>query len=174
MGLNAMDGGFMNRRCETSKAMHYCSGKFLHESDCVNHGWDDCAEYSFGSRVTEKIDIYSFGVVLLELVTGKRAADASGVDGTNLVQWVHSRVVEPKRLCEIIDSKCGMSSQSEMIQVLKIAILCTNDMPSKRPSMREVVKSLGDMAQKSDMMADSRKDAGSEEGFDELDVVVKN
>jgi len=105
------------------------------------------AEYSFGTRVTEKVDIYSFGVVLMELVTGKRATDpVEGVDGANLVQWVHNRVLTPKGLCEILDSKCGTNSQSEMVQVLRVGLLCTSYMPISRPSMREVVKMLEDVA----------------------------
>ncbi len=133
-------------------------------------------EYSFGTRVTEKIDIYSFGVVLLELVTGKRAADPlEPLEGTTLVQWVHNRVnsvVTSKDLCEILDSKCRMGSQSEMIQVLEIALSCTNTMPMSRPSMREVVKMLEDIVSKSSIKIDTSKNEGVEGDFYEFDVVV--
>lgn len=57
------------------------------------------AEYAFGTQVREKSDIYSFGVVLLEPVTGKHANGPSEfVDGTNLVQWVHKKVPTQKGL----------------------------------------------------------------------------
>ena len=139
----------------------------------MNRGWEIYTEYSFGTRVTEKIDIYSFGVVLLELVTGKRAADPlEPLEGTNLVQWVQNRVVASKGLCEILDSKCGMDSQNEMKEVLKIAIMCTSSIPTSRPSMHKVVKMLEDIASKSSTKIDTSKDEGVEGACYGFDVVV--
>jgi len=124
------------------------------------------AEYSFSARVNEKIDIYSFGVVLLELVTGKRAIDPSiyGEAGTNLVHWVTEKVQTPEGVYEILDPNCESSSQEDMVALLRIGILCTSFMPARRPSMQEVVTLLADIAPESCVNSDFGKD-GSEEGF---------
>jgi len=130
------------------------------------------AEYSFSVRLNEKIDIYSSGVVLLELVTGKCAIDPTiyGLAGTNLVQWVRDKVLTPEGLFEILDTNCEISSREDMIAPLRIAILCTSFMPSRRPSMHGVVTLLMDIAPKSCVNSDVGKD-GFEEGLNH-DLVV--
>ena len=89
----------------------------------------------------EKSDIYSFGVVLLELVTGKRAVD-SGVfgEGSDLVRWVHEKVQTEEGVAEVLDANCSRSAHGpDMVAVLKVALLCTSFRPVERPSMRAVV-----------------------------------
>ena len=96
------------------------------------------AEYAFNTRVDEKSDIYSFGVVLLELVTGKRAIEPSVFgEETDLVGWVNNKVQTQEGLHEILDSNCLQSSLKDMIAFLRVAMLCTSFMPTSRPSMRE-------------------------------------
>ncbi|KAG0583517.1 hypothetical protein KC19_3G143200 [Ceratodon purpureus] len=109
-------------------------------------------EYAFSTRVDEKSDIYSFGVVLLELVTGKRAVDSSTFgEVADLVQWVNNKVQTQEGLCDVLDPNCEKSSQEDMIAFLRVAILCTTFMPSSRPSMREVVTLLIKAAPKTGM-----------------------
>lgn len=92
-------------------------------------------------KVTEKCDIYSYGVVLLELLTGR--APVQPLDqGGNLVSWVRNYIREHSLTSEILDSRLDLKDETtinHMIIVLKIALLCTSMSPFERPSMREVV-----------------------------------
>ncbi|KAG0617465.1 hypothetical protein M758_5G191000 [Ceratodon purpureus] len=97
-------------------------------------------EYAFSTRVDEKSDIYSFGVVLLELVTGKRAVDSAVFgEGSDLVRWVSDKVQTEEGVYEILDPNCGEGSQQDMISFLRVAMMCTSFNPVDRPSMRKVV-----------------------------------
>lgn len=97
-------------------------------------------------KVTEKCDIYSYGVVLLELLTGKSPVQPLE-QGGDLVTWVrnHIRDHDNTLSSEILDSRLELEEQitrNHMLTVLKLALLCTSMSPSKRPTMREVVSML--------------------------------
>lgn len=66
------------------------------------------AEYMHTGRATEKGDVYSYGVVLLELLSGRRPSDASLIaDGMNLVGWVRvSNSTAPRDSCIDAMLKC--------------------------------------------------------------------
>lgn len=106
-------------------------------------------EYAYTMKVTEKCDIYSFGVVLLELITGRTPVQPleQGGDLVNLVRrWIRSS----KPMVEIFDNRLDLAlekTMTEMTLVLKIGLFCTNASPANRPSMREVIA----------MMIDARK-----------------
>ncbi|KAL5842058.1 hypothetical protein ACOSQ3_012661 [Xanthoceras sorbifolium] len=96
---------------------------------------------------TPKSDVYCFGVVLFELVTGKKPIedDYPEEKEANLVSWVRgllrknqgSRAIDPK----IHDT----GPENQMEEALKIGYLCTADLPSKRPSMQQIVGLLKDI-----------------------------
>lgn len=110
----------------------------------------------------------------MELVTEKHASGPSKcVDRTNLVQWLHNKVFTQKGLEEVLDSKCGANSKIDMIQLSRIALSCTNYMPTSRPSMREVVILLQDGVAELGVKTSIFKD-GDEEGFDDLDLQVQS
>lgn len=92
------------------------------------------------------MDVYGFGVVLLELLTGKDPLDSSFPDGTTIVTWVTSYSSEEKILSEVLCKQLldfgNCLVVREMILVLKIAIFCVNQLPKERPTMREVVSML--------------------------------
>ncbi|KAM6583285.1 hypothetical protein CsatB_010287 [Cannabis sativa] len=99
-------------------------------------------EYSYTTRVNEKIDVYSFGIVLLELATGREAND-SGDTHSSLVEWAWRHVHEDKPIAEALDEEIREACYvEEMCCVFKIGIKCTQTQPSLRPSMKEVVKLL--------------------------------
>ncbi|KAH9623633.1 hypothetical protein KSS87_010166 [Heliosperma pusillum] len=103
-------------------------------------------ELAYARRVTEKSDVYSFGVVLLELLTGKRPIDEQYEEGRDIVHWVMSNLnVVQNNEIHILDHKVVSDDiKVNMMTVLKIAALCTTDLPSLRPTMRDVVKMLTD------------------------------
>ncbi|GLJ10350.1 hypothetical protein SUGI_0126630 [Cryptomeria japonica] len=105
-------------------------------------------EYAYTLKVDEKSDIYSFGVVLMELLTGKRPIEPLEFgEGMNIVEWVRSKHGVKDGMEQALDPNVAGSSNSvkeEMILVLRIALLCTSSIPRDRPSMRDVVTMLGE------------------------------
>ncbi|CAA2988167.1 receptor kinase HSL1 [Olea europaea subsp. europaea] len=97
-------------------------------------------EYAYTLRVNEKSDIYSFGVVILELVTGKLPVDPEYGE-KDLVKWVCT-ILDQKGLDHVIDPKLDSCFKDEISKVLNIGLLCTSPLPINRPSMRRVVKML--------------------------------
>ncbi|OIW19489.1 hypothetical protein TanjilG_09509 [Lupinus angustifolius] len=96
---------------------------------------------------TPKSDVYCFGVVLFELVTGKKPVEDDYPDDmeATLVSWVRG-LVRRNQASMAIDPKIrdtGLSEQME--EALKIGYLCTADLPSKRPSMQQIVGLIKDI-----------------------------
>lgn len=100
------------------------------------------AEYGYCKKATEELDIYSYGVVLMELVTGKQAEEAVSTESVDIVKWVRRRVNITDGVHQVLDPKISHSNQQEMIGALEIALRCTSVVPEKRPSMAEVVRAL--------------------------------
>lgn len=95
------------------------------------------AEYVYTLRVNEKSDIYSFGIVLLELVTGKEPTDPELGD-KDMVKWVCT-TLDQCGLETVIDPKLDLGFEEEISKVIHIGLLCTSPLPLNRPSMRKVV-----------------------------------
>ncbi|XVF63272.1 hypothetical protein PTKIN_Ptkin09bG0074400 [Pterospermum kingtungense] len=96
-------------------------------------------EYAYTMRVTMAGNVYSFGVVLLELLTGKPAVS----EGIELAKWVLSNSVRPDKLDHILDfsiSRTSLVVRSQMLAVLKVAIACVNVSPEARPKMKSVLR----------------------------------
>ncbi|KAF5813032.1 putative protein kinase RLK-Pelle-LRR-VII-2 family [Helianthus annuus] len=102
--------------------------------------------------ITPKSDVYGFGVILFELITGKKPVDDEYPDDSfskdaNLVSWVRG-LVRKNRGSEIIDPKIRETgAEGQMVEALKIGYLCTADLPAKRPRMQQVVGLLKDLEQ---------------------------
>lgn len=94
-------------------------------------------EYVYTLRVNEKSDIYSFGIVLLELVTGKQPTDPELGD-KDMVKWVCT-TLDQCGLETVIDPKLDLGFEEEISKVIHIGLLCTSPLPLNRPSMRKVV-----------------------------------
>ncbi|KAJ4703541.1 Receptor-like protein kinase [Melia azedarach] len=97
-------------------------------------------EYAYTLRVNEKSDIYSFGVVILELVTGRRPVDPEFGE-KDLVKWVCT-TLDQKGVDHVLDPKLDLCFKEEICKVLNIGLLCTSPLPINRPAMRRVVKLL--------------------------------
>ncbi|KAL8256971.1 hypothetical protein R6Q59_029012 [Mikania micrantha] len=99
-------------------------------------------EYLQSGQATVKLDVYSFGVLLLELITGKRPTDPIFVKrGLNVVGWLNTLRKE-NRLEDVVDKRCTDADASSVEAVLEIAGRCTNANPDDRPSMQEVLQFL--------------------------------
>ncbi|KAJ8558210.1 hypothetical protein K7X08_004976 [Anisodus acutangulus] len=101
-------------------------------------------EYGYTLKVDEKSDIYSYGVVLMELLTGKRPLDPEFGESVDIVEWFRMKIRDNKSLEAALDPNVGATQhvQEEMLLVLRIAILCIAKLPKDRPSMRDVLTML--------------------------------
>ncbi|XP_040997745.1 probable LRR receptor-like serine/threonine-protein kinase At2g24230 [Juglans microcarpa x Juglans regia] len=96
---------------------------------------------------TPKSDVYCFGVVLFELITGKKPIgdDYPDENEANLVSWVRG-LVRKNQGSRAIDPKIrDTGPDDQMEEALKIGYLCTADLPSKRPTMQQIVGLLKDI-----------------------------
>lgn len=98
-------------------------------------------------RVSQKADVYSFGVLVLELLTGKAPTHALlNEEGVDLPRWVQSTVKE-EWTSEVFDLELlrYQNVEEEMVQLLQLAIDCAAQYPDKRPTMSEVVGRIEDL-----------------------------
>ncbi|XP_078443253.1 leucine-rich repeat protein kinase family protein [Wolffia australiana] len=99
-----------------------------------------------GGAATAKSDVYGFGVVLFELVTGKKPLGDEYGDGPGgLVGWVRG-LVKANQGAVAVDPKLRETGPAaHMEEALRIGYLCTADSPAKRPSMQQIVGLLKDI-----------------------------
>ncbi|KAM7264708.1 hypothetical protein ACFE04_002391 [Oxalis oulophora] len=94
-------------------------------------------------KITEKCDIYGFGVLVLEVVTGKIPVEYLEDDVVVLCDMVR-RALEDGSIEECVDrGLCGNFPAEEAIPVIKLGLVCASQVPSNRPGMEEVVNILG-------------------------------
>ncbi|XP_022932965.1 LRR receptor-like serine/threonine-protein kinase ERL1 [Cucurbita moschata] len=96
-------------------------------------------EYARTSRLNEKSDVYSFGIVLLELLTGKKAVD----DESNLHQLILSKA-DNNTVMEAVDPEVSVTcvDLAHVRKTFQLALLCTKRNPSERPTMHEAARVL--------------------------------
>ncbi|XP_077230690.1 receptor protein kinase TMK1-like [Tasmannia lanceolata] len=108
-------------------------------------------EYAVTGKVTTKVDVFSFGVVLMELVTGLAAIDEDRSEGSRyLVQWFWQIKSSKEKLFEAIDPSLGATEETfESIRVIaELAGHCTVRDPNQRPEMGHAVNTLSPLVEK--------------------------
>ncbi|GAB2268185.1 BRASSINOSTEROID INSENSITIVE 1-associated receptor kinase 1 [Dionaea muscipula] len=102
-------------------------------------------EYLSTGKSSEKTDVFGYGVMLLELITGQRAFDLARLandDDVMLLDWVKG-LLKDKRLETLVDADLqGDYLEDEVEQLIQVALLCSQSSPMERPKMSEVVRML--------------------------------
>ncbi|XP_077213928.1 leucine-rich repeat protein kinase family protein [Tasmannia lanceolata] len=102
-------------------------------------------EYAYTMQVTAPGNVYSYGVVLLEILTTRLPVDEAFGEGIDLVKWVHNASTRGETPEQILDARLSTVSfawRKQMLAVLKVALICTDSTPAKRPKMKKVVEML--------------------------------
>ncbi|MCO5611086.1 hypothetical protein L7F22_065336 [Adiantum nelumboides] len=102
-------------------------------------------EYAYTLRVDEKSDVYSYGVVLLELITGRRPIEPEYGDYIDIARWVKQKARTREERMEIWDARvCTSNADDGFMLLLQVALMCVSNQPEHRPTMQNVVRLLAD------------------------------
>lgn len=102
-------------------------------------------EYVATGHLTPKSDVYSYGVVLLELLSGRRALDEErgGFDDETLVDWAKPFLIDSRRVLRIMDTRLGGQYSKKAAQAAAaLALQCLHTDPRNRPPMTDVLATL--------------------------------
>lgn len=102
-------------------------------------------EYASTGRVSDRVDVYSYGVVLLELMSEKRVLDPSFYshrDGFNIVSWACMMLDRGEAGAVFAEGLWEAGPREKLVKMLHVAVMCTVDEVEARPSMVQVVQRL--------------------------------
>lgn len=97
-------------------------------------------EYAMLGKVSESCDVYSFGILLLEIITGRKPIEklANGVKRT-ITEWAEP-YISKGRFRDLVDPRLkGDFDETQLKRAINVAALCVQSEASKRPNMKEVV-----------------------------------
>ncbi|KAG2659823.1 hypothetical protein PVAP13_1KG341720 [Panicum virgatum] len=111
-------------------------------------------EYGGGGQASTSGDVYSFGIVLLEIFTGKRPTDPTFTDGLDIISFVENSF--PDQIFHVVDAhiveECKKLSQEKkvpenevyrcLLAILQVALSCTRSLPSERSDMKQVASKI--------------------------------
>ncbi|PIN22693.1 Serine/threonine protein kinase [Handroanthus impetiginosus] len=107
-------------------------------------------EYAATGRVTTKVDVYAFGVVLMEIITGRKALDETVPDErSHLVTWFRRVLINKDNLRKSIDPILDPDDETyeSICKVAELAGHCTAREPFQRPDMGHAVNVLGPLVE---------------------------
>ncbi|KAK3416784.1 hypothetical protein EUGRSUZ_H02547 [Eucalyptus grandis] len=101
-------------------------------------------EYLSTGQSSEKTDVFGFGILLLELITGQKALDFGRVANQKgvMLDWVN-KLHKDGKLNQLVDKDLGVNfDRIELEEMVKVSLLCTKFNPLERPKMSEVLRML--------------------------------
>ncbi|WRX21137.1 Serine-threonine/tyrosine-protein kinase [Theobroma cacao] len=107
-------------------------------------------EYAATGRVTTKVDVYAFGVVLMEIITGRKALDETLPDEkSHLVTWFRRVLINKDNIPKVVDEtiNCDEETMASIFKVAELAGHCTAREPYQRPDMGHAVNVLGPLVE---------------------------
>lgn len=105
-------------------------------------------EYAATGKPTMKSDVYSFGIVLLEIITGRRALDDNREIGKHaLINWARPFLNDRKNCVQLADPQLnGQFQESMFCKVFDVVLMCVRDEAPSRPTMTQVVAAMDYLA----------------------------
>ena len=101
------------------------------------------AEYGSEGRVSTKGDIYSYGIILLEMVTRKKPTDEMFIGELGMRQWIASLLdkmeVVDHGLIRREDGRDVIATQNILSSILELGLSCSEELPDARPDIKDVV-----------------------------------
>ncbi|CAL5323650.1 unnamed protein product [Camellia sinensis] len=95
-------------------------------------------EYAIHGQLSEKVDTYSFGVVVLEIISGRKCNEMK-VESTEFLLEQAWKLYEDDMHLKLVDESMNEYREEEVKKVIEIALMCTQSPVSVRPTMSEVV-----------------------------------
>ncbi|XP_066343812.1 probable LRR receptor-like serine/threonine-protein kinase At1g56130 [Miscanthus floridulus] len=99
-------------------------------------------EYAMRGHMTEKVDVFAFGVVILETLAGRPNFDNTlDEDKVYILEWVW-QLYEENHPLDMVDPKLAGFNSDEVLRAIHVALLCTQGSPHQRPAMSRAVSML--------------------------------
>ncbi|XWS37735.1 hypothetical protein CRYUN_Cryun19dG0070600 [Craigia yunnanensis] len=100
-------------------------------------------EYGGGGDLSEKCDVYSFGVLMLVLIAGRRPLQVTGspmseFQRANLISWAR-HLARAGKLIDLVDQSIQSLNKDQALLCITVALLCLQKSPARRPSIKEIV-----------------------------------
>ncbi|XP_020103003.1 G-type lectin S-receptor-like serine/threonine-protein kinase LECRK3 [Ananas comosus] len=100
-------------------------------------------EWFRNTAITAKVDVYSFGVVLLEIICCRRSVEIDmAEDKAVLVHWAHECLKDDKLDLLVESDEAALADMTRLSRFILVAIWCTQEDPSLRPSMQKAIQML--------------------------------
>ncbi|RCV22569.1 hypothetical protein SETIT_4G231300v2 [Setaria italica] len=138
MGARLADFGLAKFILSFSHSCHHSSTSLLGPRGSIGY---IAPEYGFGSKLSTEGNVYSYGIIILEILTGKHPTDGMFTNGLNLHKYVEKAF--PQKIAEVLDPCIVPSSEDDgvdscILHLVKLGLLCSMETPNDRPTMQDV------------------------------------